>query len=33
MSPAHVGIEVTFVALSLFAIGFAYWHKSRGLLT
>lgn len=33
MSRAHIGVELAFLALSLFAIGFSRRSKSRGLLT
>lgn len=32
MSGGHIGIEVVFLALSLFAIWFTHKHKKRGIL-
>jgi hypothetical protein len=32
MSPSHIGVEITFVALSVFAIWFARKNKSIGIL-
>lgn len=32
MSAGHVAIEVVFVALTIFAIWFSHFHKSRGVL-
>jgi hypothetical protein len=33
MSPQHIAVEATFLALSLFAIWFAYANKRKGVLT
>ena len=32
MSGAHIGIEVVFLVLSIFAVYFAYWNKTKGTL-
>jgi hypothetical protein len=32
MSTGHIGVEVGFLALGLFAIWFSHWAKSKGIL-
>ena len=32
MSPGHIGVEVVFLTLSVFAIWFSHWARSKGLL-
>ena len=32
MSPGHIGVEAAFLALSVSAIWFSHWAKSRGML-
>ena len=32
MSPGHIGVEVVFLALSLFSIWFSHWARSKGIL-